>query len=90
MHITDENTVLHDNSNKYQHTDEVVISYKDIKFSLWINTWTQYDNIKFAQLFFLSQCYRFQQTENFFFFFSLLTKTVSELHFCLLASRPYW
>lgn len=60
------NTVLHDNSNKYQHTGEVVISYKDIKLSLWINTETQYDNIKFAQLILLSQCYRFQQTENFF------------------------
>lgn len=49
-------------------TGEVVISYKDIKLSLWINTETQYDNIKFAQLFFVvSQCYRFQQTENFFF-----------------------
>lgn len=53
MHIIDEITVLHDSSNKYQHTDEVVISYKDIKLSLWINTETQYDNIKFAQLFFL-------------------------------------
>lgn len=52
MHIIDKNTVLHDNSNKYQHTGEVVISYKDIKLSLWINTETQYDNIKFAQLFF--------------------------------------
>lgn len=52
MHIIDEITVLHDSSNKYQHTDEVVISYKDIKLSLWINTETQYDNIKFAQLFF--------------------------------------
>lgn len=50
MHIIDKNTVLHDNSNKYQHTGEVVISYKDIKPSLWINTETQYDNIKFAQL----------------------------------------
>lgn len=90
MHITDKNTVLHDSSNKYQHTGEVVILYKDIKFSLWINTETQYDNIKFAQLyFFLSQSFRFQQTEN-FFFFSLFTKTVSELHFCLLASHPYW
>lgn len=69
MHITDKNTVLHDSSNKYQHTGGVVISYKDIKLSLWINTETQYDNIKFAQLFFfLSQCYRFQQTENLFFF----------------------
>lgn len=35
-------------------TGEVVISYKDIKLSLWINTETQYDNIKFAQLFFCS------------------------------------
>lgn len=52
MHIIDKNTVLHDNSNKYQHTGEVVISYKDIKLSLWINTETQYDNIKFAQLIF--------------------------------------
>lgn len=69
MHIIDKNTVLHDNSNKYQHTGEVVISYKDIKLSLWINTETQYDNIKFAQLILLSQCYRFQQTENFLFFF---------------------
>lgn len=71
MHIIDEITVLHDSSNKYQHTDEVVISYKDIKLSLWINTETQYDNIKFAQLFFLnlSQRCRFQQTENLFFFF---------------------
>lgn len=69
MHIIDKNTVLHDNSNKYQHTGEVVISYKDIKLSLWINTETQYDNIKFAQLFFLlSQRYRFQQTENLCFF----------------------
>lgn len=70
MHITDKNTVLHDSSNKYQHTGGVVISYKDIKLSLWINTETQYDNIKFAQLFFffLSQCYCFQQTENIFFF----------------------
>lgn len=68
MHIIDKNTVLHDNSNKYQHTGEVVISYKDIKLSLWINTETQYDNIKFAQLILLSQCYCFQQTENFFFF----------------------
>lgn len=53
MHIIDKNTVLHDNSNKYQHTGEVVISYKDIKLSLWINTETQYDNIKFAQLNFI-------------------------------------
>lgn len=67
MHIIDKNTVLHDNSNKYQHTGEVVIPYKDIKLSLWINTETQYDNIKFAQLILLSQCYRFQQTENFLF-----------------------
>lgn len=28
MHIIDKNTVLHDNSNKYKHTGEVVISYK--------------------------------------------------------------
>lgn len=70
MHIIDKNTVLHDNSNKYQHTGEVVISYKDIKLSLWINTETQYDNIKFAQLIFLlSQRYRFQQTENLCLFF---------------------
>ncbi len=69
MHIIDKNTVLHDNSNKYQHTGEVVISYKDIKLSLWINTETQYDNIKFAQLILLSQRYRFQQTENLFPFF---------------------
>lgn len=68
MHIIDKSTVLHDNSNKYQHTGEIVISYKDIKLSLWINTETQYDNIKFAQLILLSQCYRFQQTENFLFF----------------------
>lgn len=76
MHITDKNTVLHDSSNKYQQTGEVVISYKDIKFSLWINTGTQYDNIKFAQLFvfFLSQSYRFQQTENFISFFPSLRK----------------
>lgn len=80
MHIIDKNTVLHDNSNKYQHTGEVVISYKDIKLSLWINTETQYDNIKFAQLILLSQCYRFQQTENFFFSF-FKCKTVLELHF---------
>lgn len=80
MHIIDKNTVLHDNSNKYQHTGEVVISYKDIKLSLWINTETQYDNIKFAQLILLSQCYRFQQTENLFFLF-FKCKTVSELHF---------
>lgn len=69
MHIIDKNTVLHDNANKYQRTGEVVISYKDIKLSLWINTETQYDNIKFAQLIVLSQCYGFQQTENFLFFF---------------------
>ena len=70
MHIIDKNTVLHDNSNKYQHTGEVVILYKDIKLSLWINTETQYDNIKFAQLIFLlSQRYRFQQTENLCLFF---------------------
>lgn len=50
---------------------EVVISYKDIKLSLWINTETQYDNIKFAQLIVLSQCYRFQQTENLFFFLNV-------------------
>lgn len=56
MHIIDKNTVLHDNSNKYQHTGGVVISYKDIKLSLGINTETQYDNIKFAQLILLSQC----------------------------------
>lgn len=74
MHIIDKNTVLHDNSNKYQHTGEVVISYKDIKLSLWINTGTQYDNIKFAQLILLSQCYRFQQTENLFLFFFLNVK----------------
>lgn len=30
-----------------------VISYKDIKLLLWINTETQYDNIN-AQLFFLN------------------------------------
>lgn len=92
MHIIDKNTVLHDNSNKYQHTGEVVISYKDIKLSLWINTGTQYDNIKFAQLILLSQCYRFQQTENFFsfFFFFFKCKTLSELHFLVLASHPYW
>lgn len=89
MHIIDKNTVLHDNSNKYQHTGEVVISYKDIKLSLWINTETQYDNIKFAQLILLSQCYRFQQTENFLVFF-FKCKTVSELHFFFLASHPYW
>lgn len=71
MHIIDKNTVLHDHSNKYQHTGEVVISYKDIKLSLWINTETQYDNIKFAQLILLSQCYRFQQTENFLFFLNV-------------------
>lgn len=71
MHIIDKNTVLHDNSNKYQHTGEVIISYKDIKLLLWINTETQYDNIKFAQLILLSQCYRFQQTENFVPFFNV-------------------
>lgn len=76
MHIIDKNTVLHDNSNKYQHTGEVVISYKDIKLSLWINTETQYDNIKFAQLILLSQCYRFQQTENLFFFFFLMKNSI--------------
>lgn len=37
MHIIDKNTVLHDQSNKYEHTNEVIISYKDIKL-LWINT----------------------------------------------------
>lgn len=66
MHIIDKNTVLHGNSNKYQHTSEV-ISYKDIKLSLWVNTETQHNNIKFAQLILLSQYYCFQQTENFFF-----------------------
>lgn len=50
MHIIEKITVLHDRSNKYQHMDEV-ISYKDIKLLLWINTETQYDNIN-AQLFF--------------------------------------
>lgn len=87
MHIIDKNTVLHDNSNKYQHTGEVVISYKDIKLSLWINTETQYDNIKFAQLILLSQCYRFQQTENFFFF---NVKLYLNCTLFFLASRPYW
>lgn len=52
MHIIEKITVLHDRSNKYQHKDEV-ISYKDIKLLLWINTETQYDNIN-AQLFFLN------------------------------------
>lgn len=51
MHIIDKITVLHDRSNKYQHMDEVVISYKDIKLLLWINTETQSDNIN-AQLVF--------------------------------------
>lgn len=37
MNIIDKNTVLHDSSNKYQRTGEVVILYKDIKL-LWINT----------------------------------------------------
>lgn len=71
MHIIDKITVLHDRSNKYQHVDEVIISYKDIKLLLWINTETQYDNIN-AQLFFffkLSQRCCFQQTENLFLFF---------------------
>lgn len=44
MHIIDQNTVTRDSSNKYQHTSEVVISYKDIKLLLWFNTETQYDN----------------------------------------------
>lgn len=34
MHIIDKNTVLYDNPNKYQHTDEVVISYKGIKLNM--------------------------------------------------------
>lgn len=87
MHIIDKNTVLHDHSNKYQHTGEVVISYKDIKLSLWINTETQYDNIKFAQLILLSQCYRFQQTENFFPFVFNVKQYLNCTFF--LASLPY-
>lgn len=76
MHIIDKSTVLHDKSNKYQHTGEVVILYKDIKLSLWINTETQYDDIKFAQL--RSSSRRFQQTEN------LFCKTAqTQLHFIL-------
>lgn len=86
MHIIDKNTVLHDNSNKYQHTGEVVISYKDIKLSLWINTGTQYDNIKFAQLNFIITMLSLPANRKPFI---LLCKTASELHFSFLASRPY-
>lgn len=88
MHIIDKNTVLHDSSNKYQHTGEVVISYKDIKLSLWINTETQYDNIKVAQLFlYYHNAIASSKQKT----FSFKCKTVSELHFFfLLASHPYW
>lgn len=34
MHIIEKNTELHNNSNTYQHTDEVVISYKGIKLNM--------------------------------------------------------
>jgi len=64
MHIID-NTVLHDKSNKYIQVD----SYKDA--SVWINT---EHNMTFAQL--LSQCYSFQQTENFIY-----VKRFQQLHF---------
>lgn len=69
MHIIDKNTVLHDNSNKYQHTGEVVISYKDIKLSLWINTETQYDNIKFAQLIYYHNAIASSKQKTFSSFF---------------------
>lgn len=78
MHIIDKNTVLHDNSNKYQHTGEVVISYKDIKLSLWINTETQYDNIKFAQLIYYHNAIASSKQKTFSF---IKCKTVSKLHF---------
>lgn len=71
MHIIEKITVLHDRSNKYQHTDEFVISYKDIKLSLWINTETQYDNIKFAQLFFFYYHNAVASSKQKTFFFSL-------------------
>lgn len=70
MHIIDKITVLHDRSNKYQHMDEVVISYKDIKLLLWLNTETQYDNIN-AQLLFLNyhNAVASSKQKTFFFFF---------------------
>lgn len=67
MHIIDKNTVLHDNSNKYQHTDEVVISYKGIKHSIWINTEIQYDNIKFARLVYYHNAIASSKQKTFFF-----------------------
>lgn len=88
MHIIEKNTELHNNSNTYQHTDEVVISYKGIKLNMdqyWNTIW-QY---KVCTASVLSQCYRFQQTENFYF----PCKTAFKLHFIFsvfLASEPYW
>lgn len=46
MHIIDKSTVLHDKSNKYQRTGEVVISYKGIKLSIFIIIMDQYWNTR--------------------------------------------
>jgi len=83
MHIIDKNTVLHDNSNKYQHTDEVVISYKGIKLSYGSITETQYDNIKFAQLVYYHNAITSSKQKT----FSFPCKTASELHLIFLLSN---
>lgn len=90
MHITEKNTVLHDSSNKYQHTGEVVILYKDIKFSLWINTGTQYDNIKFAQLFFFVYHKAIASSKQKTFFFPLHENGLFKIALLSLAFHPYW
>lgn len=80
MHIIDKNTVLHDNSNKYQHTGEVVISYKGIKLSIYgANTETQCDNIKFAQLMYYHNASASSKQKTSVSF--EIVKTVLELHF---------
>lgn len=87
MHIIDNNTVLHDNSNKYQHTGEVVISYKDIKLSLWINTETQYDNIKFARLIYYHNAVASSKQKTLFVF---NVEQYLNCTFSFLASYPYF
>ena len=84
MHIIDKNTVLHDNSNKYQRTDEVVISYKGIKRSIWTNTETQYDNIKFARLVYYHNAIASRKQKT----FSFPYKTAFKLHFINFLSFP--